>query len=101
MRYRVGEVNPWDNAAKLLGAAAGLASSSSGKIVRPTDMALAVDEVLLPHDWHPDATMLYAAALLGVSTSLNSSPEKRKILTQPRRGAGDSAMVTHAPCFRI
>jgi len=73
------EVNPWDNAAKLLGAAAGLASSSSGKIVRPTDIALAVDGVLLPHDWHPDATMLYAAALLGISTSSSSSNDRNNL----------------------
>ena len=94
------EVNPWDNAAKLLGAAAGLASSSSGKIVRPTDIALAVDGVLLPHDWHPDATMLYAAALLGVSTSLNSSPEERKNLNATaawRWGLGDGDACTVLP----
>ena len=94
------EVNPWDNAAKLLGAAAGLASSSSGKVVRPTDIALAVDGVLLPHDWHPDATMLYAAALLGVSASLSSSPEERRNLNATaawRWGLGDGDACTVLP----
>ena len=94
------EVNPWDNAAKLLGAAAGLASSSSGKIVRPTDIALAVDGVLLPHDWHPDATMLYAAALLGVSASLSISPEERRNLNATaawRWGLGDGDACTVLP----